>query len=79
MEKKKELEIENLNMDDLDVEELERRLEMSSALGTVTTAALWCGADCGNLCGVDDCSCLGNAVVCTVDICDSDYVDPSSS
>ncbi|CAM2064769.1 hypothetical protein SCOR_05310 [Sulfidibacter corallicola] len=80
MEKKdKELEIESLNLDELDVEELERRLEMSSALGSISTAALWCGTDCGVNCGVDDCSCFGNAVICTVDVCDTDYVDPSSS
>lgn len=43
-------EVESLNVDGLDVEELERRIELASA---VPTELAWtCSSDCG-----DDCAC----------------------
>lgn len=42
-------EIESLNVDDLDIEELERRVELAS---TVPLADLYdCGTNCGANCG----------------------------
>jgi len=41
-------EIENLNLDEIDVEELEKRLELAVA----TTSAWLCGANCDQACGV---------------------------
>lgn len=53
-------EMESLNLDDMDVEELERRVEMS----TMMLAPCYvnaCGADCGTNC-VGNCpsNCVGN-------------------
>ncbi len=45
MEDEKHLEIENLNAEDLDVEDLERRVELAAAVGA---DSVWCNADCGN-------------------------------
>lgn len=45
----KKIEIESLNVDDLDVEELERRIEMASASpeGTGIFDAIYCDVNCG--------------------------------
>lgn len=73
-------EIESLNLDDLDVEELERRLEMSTGVGGNLVDGSGddggggggscdtnvCGANCGNLCGVNcGSNCVGNG--CGID------------
>jgi hypothetical protein len=47
-------EVEPLNLDSLDVEELEQRLEMATMTGV--DAAATCPADCANLC----CGCNGH-------------------
>jgi hypothetical protein len=44
--KKIQPEIENLNLDEIDVEELEKRLELAVA----TTSAWLCGANCDQAC-----------------------------
>lgn len=63
-------EIESLNLDDLDVEELERRLELSTGMGTNLVDPLptcdvdggggggGCGTDCGTNVCVGLCSAL---------------------
>lgn len=70
---KPELEIVSLNLDDLDIEELERRLEMASG---ITALGYLCGADCGSNCvgncgGLCAANCPGNCTVnvggCTAD------------
>lgn len=48
--------IESLNADDLDIEELERRIELAGL--TADPMGWLCGADCGN-------NCVGN--VCVLD------------
>lgn len=69
---KREFEIEVLNADGLDVEELEKRIEMSAA---VPAQMGWtCDCDgvctCFGACGVDSCPYLCD-VLCTTD-CGSD-------
>lgn len=54
-------EMESLNADDIDVEELERRIELS---GLSADPMAWvCGADCGENC-IANCSTLCGALVC---------------
>jgi hypothetical protein len=52
-DKKSKAELESLNIDDLDIEELERRLELASAIvasaegcPNLQTCATYCGTDC---------------------------------
>jgi hypothetical protein len=77
--KKPDDEIELLNADALDVEELERRLEMAVSMPDF---GLYCGADCGSNC-IANCgsncqaNCPGNCVanctaLCGVDGCGTD-------
>lgn len=71
---KKDLEIEILNFEDLDVEELEERLETAVAGGMTPDAWIYCdcdgidcgvqcsgncGANCGAACGADTCETNG--------------------
>ncbi len=45
-------EITSLNSEDLDVEELERRLELAATVGDPIGVCGWCGVDCPKLeCG----------------------------
>ncbi len=47
-------EIASLNSEDLDVEELERRLELAATVGDPIGVCGWCSVDCPNLkCGID--------------------------
>lgn len=70
-------ELESLNADELDIEELERRIEMAS---TLPDGFAWiCGADCGNNCignctsnCIGDCpsNCIGNCPAnCVANVC----------
>jgi hypothetical protein len=45
-------EIESLNVDDLDIEELERRIELSSA-APIDPGVYDCGTNCGANCGTN--------------------------
>ncbi len=45
MKDEKLLEIESLNAEDLDVEDLERRIELAAAVGA---DGLWCDVNCGS-------------------------------
>lgn len=52
----KSQQMEPLAIVDLDIEELERRLELAAATGQIRswcTADSICGADCANLCAVN--------------------------
>jgi hypothetical protein len=76
-------EIESLNSENLDVQELERRLELASMWTDLTTPDCYidtCGADCGSNC-VGNCgsncvgncpsNCVGNCTTnCAVNVCD---------
>lgn len=53
----KKFEIEMLNFDELDVEELERRLELAAGSGISPDS--WCINNCEDLCGVDGDVCVG--------------------
>lgn len=53
------LEIESLNADELDIEELEQRIELAPA--SPDPFGWICGVDCGSL------SCVGDGVIVIVD------------
>jgi hypothetical protein len=75
-------EIISLNAEHLDIEELERRLELASGAPMLPDAWLVCGCDGQNvICGCDGqnviCGCNGtlcgcNGTLCTVDGCGAD-------
>lgn len=61
MSDNKVVELESLNIEDLDVEELERRIEMSAAM---PTAMAWvCSCESGKLCDNNVCSEICSSVI----------------
>lgn len=65
-------EIESLNVDDLDIEELERRIELASAMPMLPDGWI-CGADCGSACGANcGSNCVGLcSALCAANVCGS--------
>lgn len=75
MSKKEDIvEIDSLNLDDLDVEELERRMELAIAGGQTTSYIEPCDVDGGGGCNSDGCgsnTCTSNCNAYCGSNCDS--------
>lgn len=69
-EEEEDVEIEILNFEDLDVEELEKRLETAAAAGILPDA--WCVVDCGLDNSGGSCPCDGSSCPCDSGGCPCD-------